>query len=297
MHGTRSNVPWLVLLSLLLTVSCVAPIADDADVARDGETQEAGEALAQSAAPSDAATTCNKQGTAGPSTPRIFVVGDSTASNYEAKLLPRMGWPQPLQRFFAPACAGVENKALSGRSSKSFYDEGAFAPVRAALRAGDYLLIQFGHNDEKSDDPARYTAPFTTYQQYLTRYVNEARGKNAIPILLTSINRNKWSGNKLSDSHGQYPEAVRQLATKLAVPLVDMTQLTKAYFERIGPKKTNELFMNLAPGESPNYPRGNEDNTHLQERGARIIAQMVLAEVRRQRLPLGNLVNAPVVAP
>jgi pectinesterase len=229
---------------------------------------------------------CTRSGAATDDTPVVYVVGDSTASVYTTDLYPRMGWAQPLPDYFTPACAQVRDKALSGRSSKSFYEEGAWTPIRNALRAGDFVLIQFGHNDEKSDDPERYTEPFTTYTQYLTRYIDEAQAKGASVILLTSIERNKWSQGKLSATHGDYPEAVRRLAQARKLTLVDMTALTHAHFERLGQTATSALFMNLAPGESPNYPSGNTDDTHLQEKGARVVADIAMAELARQRVPL-----------
>jgi lysophospholipase L1-like esterase len=240
---------------------------------------------------------CNKTGAAGPSTPTAYIIGDSTASIYTSDLYPRMGWAQPLPDFFTPACVDIQDKALSGRSSKSFYDEGDWTPIRDSLQAGDYVLIQFGHNDEKTDDPARYTDPFTTYEQYLSRYIDDTRAKSATPILLTSINRNDWSGGKLSDTHGNYPVAVRQLAAMSNVSLVDATALTKTYFEKIGQAATTALFMDLAPGQFPNYPNGNTDDTHLQESGARIIAQMILADLYRQNLAPGTLAKMVPQAP
>jgi len=235
------------------------------------------------APPSDAgASTCNRTGSAGSQTPTVYVIGDSTASVYGSDLYPRMGWAQPMQDYFAPACATIQDKALSGRSSKSFYDEGAWTPIRSALRAGDFVLIQFGHNDEKTDDAARGTDPFTTFQQYLSIYLDDTQAKGATPILLTPINRNNWSGGVLKDTHGDYPAAMRQLAQTRKVSLVDATALTKTYFERIGQAATTLLFMDLAAGQFPNYPSGNTDNTHLQETGARAIAQMVLADLYRQ---------------
>ena len=199
--------------------------------------------------------------------------------------------------LFGKACAVVSDKALSGRSSKSFYDEGAWTPVRTALGAGDYVLIQFGHNDEKSDEPTLYTDPQTTYKQYLTKYISDARAKQAVPVLLTSINRNSWSGTKLNDTHGAYPPAVRELAAALDVDLIDMTALTKQYFERLGPSETNKLFMNLAVGQFPNYPNGNSDNTHLQEIGARKIGQLAMFDAYGQRLTLASLLQAIPSAP
>jgi pectinesterase len=254
------------------------------------------------ATPPTAAATefCSLPGAASASTPTIWVIGDSTASVYAANLYPRMGWAQPLQDFFAPACATVQDRAISGRSSKSFFDEGAWTPVRDALKSGDFVLIQFGHNDEKSEDPLRFTEPFTTFQQYLSTYLDDTLGKGATPILLTPINRNNWAGAVLNDTHGQYPVAMRQLAESRHVALVDTTALTKSYFEGIGPAATTLLFMDLALGQFPNYPDGNVDNTHLQEGGARTIAQIILADLARQArqaLPIARLVQQAPALP
>ncbi|HEX2870607.1 MAG TPA: rhamnogalacturonan acetylesterase [Polyangiaceae bacterium] len=227
----------------------------------------------------------------------VYMIGDSTMSVYASNLFPRMGWGQPLGASFGPACATVNDKALSGRSSKSFFDEGAWTPVKNALKAGDYVLIQFAHNDEKSDDPTRYTQPQTTYKQFLTTYVNDTRAKQATPLLLTPINRNNWSGATVSNSHGLYPDAVRELAASLKVELIDLTALTKAYFERIGRAETDKLFLILAAGQSPNYPDGVTDNTHLQERGALVIGQLAMADAYNQKLPLARWLKAVPVAP
>ncbi|HVV51178.1 MAG TPA: rhamnogalacturonan acetylesterase, partial [Polyangia bacterium] len=244
-----------------------------------------------------AAATCNTAGAATSKTPTIWVIGDSTASVYTSDLYPRMGWAQPLQAYYAPACATVEDKALSGRSSKSFYDEGDWTPIKAALRAGDTVIIQFGHNDEKADDPTRYTDPFTTYEQYLTDYIDDTLAKGATPILATSINRNDWSNGMLEDTHGNYPVAMRQLAAAKDVALVDATALTKTYFQRLGQTGTTALFMDLAPGQFPNYPDGNTDDTHLQDKGAHAIAQLLLADMYRQGFPIAHLLEAVPQSP
>lgn len=227
----------------------------------------------------------------------IYVIGDSTASIYASDLYPRTGWGQVLGDYFATACAVVKDKALSGRSSKSFYDEGNWTPIRDALAAGDFVVIQFGHNDEKTDDATRYTDPQTTFKQYLTTYVNDTKAKKALPILATPINRNNWSGATLSDTHGAYPPAMRELATALSVPLVDMTALTRTHFERIGKAETTKLFMVLAAGEYANYPSGNTDNTHLQEKGARAVAQLFTSNAYQQKLPIAQNLKAIPVAP
>jgi lysophospholipase L1-like esterase len=208
-----------------------------------------------------------------------------------------MGWGQPFGTYFNAACATVVDKALSGRSSKSFFDEGAWTPVKNALKSGDYVLIQFGHNDEKSDEPTLYTDPQTTYKQFLTTYITDTRAKQATPILLTSINRNNWTGTTVKDTHGAYPPAVRELAASLSVDLIDLTALTKTYFERIGQAETAKLFLILSAGQSPNYPNGVTDNTHLQEKGALTIGQLTVADAYAHNLSIAGLLKAVPVAP
>ncbi len=227
----------------------------------------------------------------------VYTVGDSTMSEYDSQSYPRMGWGQPLGDLFDANCARVLDKALSGRSSKSFLDEGAWTPVRDGLKSGDFVLIQFGHNDQKSEDATRYTEPQSTYKQHLTTYVNDTRAKQATPILLTSINRNNWTGATLADTHGGYPLAVRELAETLGVPLIDLEALTRAYFERIGRDETAKLFLILAAGQWPNYPSGVTDNTHLQEKGARAIGQLAMADAYTRRLPLAGLLKDAPGAP
>lgn len=127
--------------------------------------------------------------------------------------------------------------------------------------------------------------------------MNDTRAKKATPILLTSINRNNWNGTKLSDTHGAYPPAVRELAASLGVDLIDLTALTKTYFERIGQAETSKLFLILKAGQWPNYPNGVTDNTHLQELGAKTIDQLAMADAYAQHLSLTSLLKAVPVAP
>jgi lysophospholipase L1-like esterase len=213
--------------------------------------------------------------------PSLYVVGDSTAASYSESRYPLTGWAQVLQDYLDDGAVQVVNKAISGRSSKSFYDSGAWGRVRDALQEGDYVLIQFGHNDEKSHDPDRFTEPYGTYTEYLTRYINESRAAGATPVLLTSINRNMWeTDEELGDTHGDYPDAVRKLAKTMDVPLIDMEKRTRALYERHGKTGVRELFLYLEPGEFPAYPDGKSDGTHLSELGAREISQAAAEGMR-----------------
>lgn len=233
---------------------------------------------------------------------KLFVIGDSTASIYSDNYHPRTGWGQVLNAFFDTEKILVVDKALSGRSSKSFYsDPNGWVTVLNQISEGDYLFIQFGHNDQKSDE--RYTDPYTTYQEYLSIYIDSARARGAYPVLVTSIHRNKWSGSSINDSHGDYPPAMRALAIEKSVPLIDLHAKTEALFEALGEEyTTNQIFMNLSASEWINYPEGNEDNTHLQELGAYEVCNLLtegiselkgLSEIKildDARLPAGRMV-------
>lgn len=215
---------------------------------------------------------------------KLFVIGDSTASKYDASRYPRTGWAQVFQPFFVADSVEVVDKALSGRSSKSFYYEGAGWPsVKSALSTEDYLFIQFGHNDAKSDEE-RHTDPYTTYKEYLKKYIDEARSKGAIPVLLTPIHRNGWSGSSIKNSHGDYPAAMRQLAVEEDVPLIDLTAKTATLFESYGQDVvTNQFFMNIPANVYSTYPDGNSDNTHLQDRGAFEVSNLVYKAFSEQK--------------
>jgi lysophospholipase L1-like esterase len=206
-------------------------------------------------------------------------------ANYPPEKSPMAGWGQMLP---ALCKEGVEvvNGAANGRSSKSFIAEGRLARILERIEAGDVLLIQFAHNDEKPDEERR-TEPFTTYQQHLTMYIEGARQRGAQPILLTPVQRRHYDeAGRLLDTHGDYPAAMKQLVAKLDVPLVDLMPLTGALYDSFGPEQSKRLFTWLAPGEHPNYPEGSQDDTHFNEHGAALAARLAADEMRRMGLPL-----------
>ena len=207
----------------------------------------------------------------------VFVAGDSTAATYATADIPRAGWGQALPVFLRPETA-VVNGALSGASSKSFADLGRLEEIRAAIRPGDVLLISFGHNDEKAEDPARYTEPWTTFQDYLRRYLDAARAVHAQPILVTPVERRRFTADGVPYlSHGEYPDAMRALATATGTPLIDLTRISFDLWSTLGPEATKDYFLYQEPGESPNYPTGVADNTHFQAHGAIELARRVVA--------------------
>ncbi|MFI5908234.1 rhamnogalacturonan acetylesterase [Dactylosporangium sp. NPDC051541] len=212
----------------------------------------------------------------------VYVAGDSTASIYTTKESPRAGWGQALP-VFATGNTTVVDAAWSGASSKSFIDGGRLTWILARIQAGDYLLISFGHNDEKTDDPARGTDPQTTFKSYLSRYIDKSRAKGAKPVLVTPVERRRFdSAGAAQPSHGAYPQAMRELAAAKGVPLVDLTASSLALWNQQGVEGTKRYFMILAAGQYPNYPSGIEDNTHFQAYGAIEVARLVATSLNGQ---------------
>ncbi|MEV6342889.1 rhamnogalacturonan acetylesterase [Actinoplanes sp. NPDC051851] len=210
-------------------------------------------------------------------TPTVYVAGDSTAATYAVADIPRAGWGQALPVFLHPDVP-VVNGALSGASSKSFYDLGRLGLILDAIRPGDTFLISFGHNDEKSADPARYTEPWTTFQEYLSLYLDGARDRGAHPVLVTPVERRRFTADGVPYlSHGEYPDAMRALADATDTPLIDLTALSFALWSELGPDATEDYFLWLDAGESVNYPDGVSDNTHFQAHGAIEVARLVVA--------------------
>jgi lysophospholipase L1-like esterase len=206
----------------------------------------------------------------------VFVAGDSTAATYATADVPRAGWGQALSAFLRPEIT-VVNEAWSGASSKSFADAGHLDRILTAITPGDVLLVSFGHNDEKTDDATRYTEPWTTFQDYLRLYLDGARAAHALPILVTPVERRRFTTAGVPYlSHGEYPDAMRALATETNTPLVDLTALSFALWSELGPDATKEYFLYLDAGESPNYPDGVADNTHFQAHGAIELARLVV---------------------
>lgn len=205
----------------------------------------------------------------------LFLAGDSTVTDQPADGWPYAGWGQMITNWFK-ADVAVANYALSGRSSKSFISEGVLDQIWAKIKPNDYLLIQFGHNDQKFDEE-RHTDPFTTYKETLKRYIDGARERQAVPVLVTSVQRRYYNeAGKLQDTHGDYLTAMRELAAEERVPLVDLAEKSKALFERLGPEKTKTVFLHAAPGEYIHHPNGAEDNTHFHEQGAIQVAGLVV---------------------
>jgi len=196
---------------------------------------------------------------------------------------PEHGWAQVLQPFFTDNII-VENKAVNGRSTKSFIAEKRWDSIYSKLKKGDYVFIEFGHNDEKIEDPSRYTNPHTAYRYNLIKFVKESRAKGAIPVLLTSISRRNFNEKGvLIPTHGDYPLETRLVAQEYKVPFIDLEYFTEVLEQSYGPEQSKLLHLHFKAGENPYYDKDKADDTHLSLKGATEIAQIVVNEIKQSQ--------------
>jgi lysophospholipase L1-like esterase len=199
---------------------------------------------------------------------------------------PETGWGEKLEAHFRSGSVKVENRAMNGRSTKSFIDEGRWQKIIDDLQKGDWVFIQFGHNDQKKESADRYASP-EDYRKNLIRFVDEVKAKGGNPLLLTPVVRRRFDKDgKFYDTHGEYPGVVRTVAHEYKVPLIDMHKLSEAVIVRYGVEGSKGLFLQLKPGENANYPKGVEDNTHFSPLGAEEMATGAVVELRRMKVGL-----------
>ncbi len=232
----------------------------------------------------------------------IFMIGDSTMANKPFdNEKPERGWGMALQGFFTDDVI-VDNHAVNGRSSKSFINEGRWQVVCDRIKPGDYVIIQFGHNDEKPKED-RHTDPGSTFDANLKRFIDETRERGGIPILMNAVVRRnfevqaeandddeklrdtqftgkkKKEGNILIDTHGEYIVAPRNVAAATHTAFVDANRVTHDLEQGLGPEKSKLLHMWFRPGENPSIPNGREDNTHYNVYGAHVVAGLLVDEI------------------
>ena len=235
----------------------------------------------------------------------IFMIGDSTMANKKMDGgNPERGWGMVLPGFFSEDVR-IDNHAANGRSSKSFISEGRWEKVISKVKKGDYVFIQFGHNEEKTDS-TRHTDPGTTFDDNLRRFVNETRAKGGIPVLFNSIVRRNFvqpkdasiaedirripgaskeqpkEGTVLFDTHGAYLDSPRNVAKELGVTFIDLNKITHDLVQGLGPAESKKLFMFVEPNRVPAFPKGREDNTHLNIYGARTVAGLAVKAIGKE---------------
>ncbi len=216
----------------------------------------------------------------------IYIAGDSTAANKTADKRPETGWGEMLQQYFDPSKVVVDNRAMNGRSTKTFISEGRWQAIVEKLKKGDYVFVQFGHNDESKEKGERYTPP-DAYRANLIRFIADVRAKNANIVLMTPVMRRRFDEDgKFVDTHGEYPDIVRAVAQEKKVPLIDMHRKSEDIIKKYGVEGSRELFLQLKPGENPNYPKGIEDNTHFRPKGAEEMAKLAVEGIRGAKLSL-----------
>jgi lysophospholipase L1-like esterase len=211
---------------------------------------------------------------------KILMAGDSTMAVKQPRAFPETGWGMPFMYFWDSSITVID-KAKNGASTKTFIAEGLWGSIVQNAEAGDYIFIQFGHNDEV---PTKKS--FTTENEFRTnliKFISDSRSKNAIPVLLTPVARRKFdSTGQIEGTHEAYSQLVRNVAAEEKVILIDLDKKSQALYQQLGVEKSQLLFLHLQKGEHPNYPDGKEDNTHFSELGARLVAQLVLHEIKEK---------------
>ncbi len=221
----------------------------------------------------------------------IYIIGDSTAANKDKHTFPETGWGMAFAKMFNQQVK-VDNRALNGRSSKSFKQDmgkdgsiiNHWEPIFENLRRGDYVFIQFGHNDEKVDKPNLGTS-LEEFEQNLIFYINQTKEKGGIPVLLTPIARRKFENGVLIKTHGQYPAVISKIARDMQIPCIDMEDQTTLLVRSYGEEGSKKLFLHVDSGDM-NYPQGKKDDTHLNTFGANEVAKLVAKGIRELQLPI-----------
>jgi len=220
---------------------------------------------------------------------QVFLVGDSTMANKAPGDAPETGWGMIFQDYFDPQFVSVHNHAMNGRSTKSFISEGRWATVLKSVQPGDYVFIQFGHNDSKDQDTSRYAAANTDYRKNLIRFITEIREKKGIPVVMTPVMRRRFDeGGKFQDTHGAYPAAVKAVASDMKVPLIDLHEKSRKVIEAHGEEGSKAIFLHLNGGFYSKFPKGVVDNTHFSVYGAKVMAGLVAESIKELDLGLAG---------
>lgn len=230
--------------------------------------------------------------------PTLYLVGDSTmADKADPGNNPEHGWGQMLPRFVDTVHLAVRNHAANGRSTKRFLDEGRWDSVMTRVRPGDYVLVQFAHNDGSVVNPERYVNAYTGFRRNLERMVAETRAKGATPILASPVVRRAFNASGvLTDAHGAYGYVLRRVAREQHVPFIDLQMLTEDMVRAAGPERSKALYLWVAAGRYPHFPQAKQDNTHFTEAGATAVARLAAEGLARTGLPLGRWMRPPNAA-
>lgn len=206
----------------------------------------------------------------------IFWAGDSTVACNKFNTYPQTGIAQAFDRYTKEDVV-IVNHAVNGRSTKSFIDESRLSSIYNDITKGDYLFVQFGHNDEKIKDPTRYTDPHGEFVVNLGKFVNVARNKKAYSVFITSVERRLFDeeGKLKPSEHTEYVKGMKEAGEKFNVPVVDLFTMSRSFLEKCGDEESRKYYMNLKEGEAKWAPEGLTDNSHLKYEGAMLYAGMI----------------------
>ena len=228
----------------------------------------------------------------------IFWAGDSTNTCNKANKYPQTGIAQAFDRFTAFDVV-IYDHAVNGRSTKSFIDQGRLAVIYDEIREGDFLFIQFGHNDEKKTDLVRYTDPDTDFIENLGKFISVARNKKAIPLLITPLERRSFKEDHIhleKSAHLPYVKAYYKASERFDVPLIDLYKVSREFIEKNGDEPTKKYFMHVKPGEVFWLPDGlSTDNTHLKYEGAMMFGQLLARQMVKCGAPFDSLIDVSVL--
>ncbi|MCF0201738.1 MAG: rhamnogalacturonan acetylesterase [Bacteroidaceae bacterium] len=241
----------------------------------------------------------------------LFMIGDSTMAQKDTTKGPERGWGMMVQELFNPDLLVVDNHAVNGRSSKSFIDEGRWQTVLDKVKPGDYVIIQFGHNDQKAE-VSRHTDPGTTFDANIRRFIIETKSKGGHPVVMNPVARRNFTGklpkdhddealrnttaspnttafgasapkslegDTLIDTHGYYRYSPREVALEQGVTFIDANKITHQLEQKLGPMESRKLHLWYDAGEIPELPKGRRDNTHYNIYGARVVAKLLIDEL------------------
>ncbi|MGN6726796.1 MAG: rhamnogalacturonan acetylesterase [Tepidisphaeraceae bacterium] len=211
----------------------------------------------------------------------LFIAGDSTVTDQPVE--PWAAWGQLLPQFFNSNVA-VANYAESGRTLRSFKGDLRWAKILSQVKPGDYVFIQFGHNDMKETGPG--VGPYTTFSQSLRNYIDDVKARKATPVVITPMHRRRFKGNEIQETFGDYPDAIRKVAWQEGVTLIDLHEMSKPLYEAFGPDKSTQLFVHFPANSYPGQTKALKDDTHFRAFGADQIARCIVQGIRDQKLPI-----------
>lgn len=216
----------------------------------------------------------------------VYLAGDSTIAVKTPDRRPETGWGEMLQQYFDPAKVKIDDRGQNGRSTRTFIEQGHWQKIVDDLKKDDWVFVQFGHNDSAKDRPDRYTPP-EDFKKNLIRFIADVKGKKANIVLMPPVMRRRFDKDgKFVDVHGEYPDIFRTVAKEQKVPLIDMHRKSEAVLVKYGVEGSKALFLQLKPGEHPNFPNGVDDNTHFRPAGAEEMAKLAVEGIREDKLKL-----------